>query len=317
MAPKQFRNYQIKIVVVIIAVFIWFFVVTENDYEYVMEVPVKVINIPQGMVLFNEIPKNAKVKIKGSGKALIALSVSRGARLELDLSDVHHKKTFFLQPKNVLLSRPAGSIETQEIISPDSMTVVLDEFQIKKTPVVAKIKAKTAPGYTIVGDVLINPDSVIISGPKRIVSQIDKVFTSEVEYSDLEFDLNDTVPLAAVPSEKVDTSVKQVDIFLNVQKLLEVTINEVPVEVRNAPRNITVHVVPSTLSLVLEGGGELLSSVSREDIVAYIDYSRVKGSPHKEHPAYIETPPGVSYRDVRPKLFKFVFERRSSNNVYQ
>ncbi|MFQ5863986.1 MAG: YbbR-like domain-containing protein [bacterium] len=312
MTVRLFNNYKIKIVVIVTAIFIWFFVVTENDYEYGIEVPVTVINIPDGKVILNEIPRNAKVKIKGSGKALIALSVSRGARLELDLSDVDYQKTFFLKPKNVLVSRPAGSIETQEIISPDSITVLLDDYQERKIAVATKIRAKTAPGYTIVGEVQITPDSITISGPKSIISQIDKVLTQELEYSDLRFDLRATAPLAAMPSEKVEVSANQVDIFLNVQKLLEVTIKEVPVEVRNAPPNIVVHVVPSTLSLVLEGGGDLLTSVSRDDILAYIDYARVKDSPNKEHPVYIETPPGVSYRDVKPKLFKFVFERRSS-----
>ncbi|MFQ6116347.1 MAG: YbbR-like domain-containing protein [bacterium] len=312
MTVRLFNNYKIKIVVVVIALFIWFFVVTEDDYEYALEVPVTAINIPENKVLLSEIPNDAKVKIKGSGKALIALSVSRGARLELDLSDVVHKKTFFLEPKNVLLSRPASSLMTEEIISPDSITVLLDDYQKKKVAVATKIKAKSAPGYTIVGEVQINPDSVTISGPKSVVSQVDKVFTKELEYSDLKFDLKETVPLASLPSEKVEISVQQVDVFLDVQKLLEVTIKEVPVEVRNAPRNIIVHVVPSTLSLVLEGGGDLLTGVSRDDIVAYIDYARVKDSPNKEHAVYIDTPPGVSYRDVKPKLFKFVFERRSS-----
>ncbi|MFQ5823609.1 MAG: YbbR-like domain-containing protein [bacterium] len=314
MSFRILKNYKIKIVVVVFAVFIWFFVVTENDYEYVIEVPVNLVNIPHDKVILNELPNNAKVKIKGSGKTLIALSVGRGVRLDLDLSDVERSKTFFLDPeKDVFLSGFAGTIEPEEIISPDSISVILDDLQNKKILVNAKIKAKTAPGYTIVGEVKINPDSVNIAGPKSIVSQIDKIFTQEVGYSDIKFDLNETVPLAALPSDKLNASVKQVDISLNIQKLLEITINEVPVEVRNAPKNTIVHVVPSALSLVLEGGGDLLNSISRDDIVAYIDYARVKNAPGNEHPAYIETPPGISYRDVKPKLFKLVLERRSSN----
>ena len=60
---------------------------------------------------------------------------------------------------------------------------------------------------------------------------------------------------------------------------------------------------------MLEGGGELLTQLSRDQIVAYIDYNRVRNLPGNEFPAVIERPPGISYRDVRPRTFKLVFER--------
>lgn len=307
-----FRNYKTKVVVLLFAVVIWFFVVTENEYEYVIEVPVTIINVPKGKVILNEIPITSKLKIQGNGKALIALSVGRGARVELDLSDVKHKKTFILGPKDVFLSRASGNIKIKEIVSPDSLSIILDDSQNKKIAVIPKFKVKTFPGYTIVGDIKLNPDSVVISGPKSIVSKINEIPTQEKEFHDLRFDLKETIPLAALPYQKVTTLTSQVEIFLDIQMLMERTINEVPVEVRHAPANMMVHVVPSTLSLVLEGGAELLSKVNRDDIIAYIDYKRVRNFVGNECPAYIETPPGVSYRDVNPKLFKLVLERQSS-----
>ena len=67
------------------------------------------------------------------------------------------------------------------------------------------------------------------------------------------------------------------------------------------------------LSLVLEGGGDLLTQVSRDDIVAYLDFRRIRNNPGQEHPAVILTPPGVHYRDAKPKTFRLVFEGNSSN----
>ena len=79
------------------------------------------------------------------------------------------------------------------------------------------------------------------------------------------------------------------------------------------PENVNIYARPSTLSLVLEGGGELLAQLDRNDIIAYLDYNRIKGSPGIEHPAVIKKPPGINYRDVQPKNFKLVFETNSSN----
>ncbi|MFQ5754202.1 MAG: YbbR-like domain-containing protein [bacterium] len=307
-----FDNYKPKLIIFFFAIFIWFFVITENDFEHVIEVPITPVNISESKVILNKFPKKAKVKIKGSGKDLIALSVSRGARLELDLSDVENSKTYQLEPENVFLSQRMGSIITEEIITPDSVTILLDDFKIKKIPIYPKIKPIPAPGYTSVGELQITPDSILISGPKSLVTKIDKIFTKEEEFSDLRFDFKKNIFLAPLPSDQVTAERSQVEIYLNIQKLLEVTLNEVPVEVRNAPKNMIVNVVPSTLSLVLEGGADLLTHVSRKDIIAYIDYARVRNLPGNEFLAVIERPPGVSYRDVKPKTFKLVFERRRS-----
>lgn len=306
-------NYKVKLVALIIAILIWFFVVTENDYEHVIQVPVSVLNIPDDKVILNDLPDFVKVKVKGTGKDLIALGVRRGARVTLDLSDVDYKKTFALEPTDVFLSRPTGAIQAIEVIMPDSITVLLDDFERKKIPVKSQINFKVAPGHTQVGDIRINPDSVVVSGPRSIVSQLNELPTEELEYQDLIADLKETVALAPLSSNKVRVSLNKVQISLNIQKLVEITFTGVQVQVRNAPKSVNVYPRPSRLSLVLEGGGELLAQLDRKDIIAYLDYARIKEAPGIEHPAVIETPPGIKYRDVEPKTFKLVFENKSSN----
>jgi hypothetical protein len=49
--------------------------------------------------------------------------------------------------------------------------------------------------------------------------------------------------------------------------------------------------------------------LKREDIVAYIDYARIRDDAETAgHRAYIRTPNGVRYRDVKPTLFKLMME---------
>ncbi|MCG8607127.1 CdaR family protein [bacterium] len=303
------EDYKLKIVVLLFAIVIWFMVVTENDYDQVIDVSIALVNTPPGKVILNEVPRNAKVRIKGSGKSLIALGVSRGARLELDLSGIEDRKTFQLTPNYVNLARPAGAVSVEEILTLDTITVTLDDFQTKRIAVHTRESLNPADGYTRVGQVRLTPDSVSISGPKSLVDKIDTVHSEPIEASDLRFDFEESVNLASLPFEGVTADRNQVNVFLSIQMLVERDMNGIPVQIRNAPRNMKVNVVPSTLSLVLEGGGELLAQLERDDVVAYIDYNRVRFSPGKEIPAAIDGPSGVSYRDVRPKTFKLVFER--------
>lgn len=309
MSLSLLENYKIKLIVFVFAVFIWFFVITENEYEHIIDVPVNTVNLPEDKVVLSEIPATAKVKVKGSGKDLIALGVSSAARVDLDLSDIADSKTFVLEPKSVFLSRPTGAILTEEIITPDSIHVVVDDFSAKTVAIEPRIVVDVAPGFTAVGGMKLTPDSVRLSGPESIITQIEKLPTVEQRFSDLKFDLRRIVSLADPPSDKIEISILQTEVFLNVQELVELTISGVPVQVRNAPRDMAVYPRPTTLSLVLEGGGELLTRIDRDDIVAYIDYRRVRQSPAREHAARIIPPPGVSYRDVQPKKFRLVFEK--------
>ncbi len=303
------RDYKVKLIVFVFAIFIWFFVVTENEYEYDIEIPLAPVNLPAGKVILNDLPKTVKVKIKGNGKDLIALSLSGGARLELDLSGVEDSRVFHLDPKYVMLSRPIGSVTSTEIVMPDTVRVVLDAFTSRRVPVRPRIVLTPAPGYTVVGDFQVKPDSVDVSGAQSLVEQIEAVETEARTFSDLTFDLRQVLPLAPLRSDKLACSVQQVEVFADVQKLLEMTVNNVPVQVRNAPRGVRVTVIPSTLSLVLRGGGDLLTQLSRDQIVAYVDYNRVRNLPGQAFPAVIELPPDIEYGDVRPRTFKLVLQK--------
>jgi len=126
--------------------------------------------------------------------------------------------------------------------------------------------------------------------------------------------LREDVELQPFPdSLQIELSLTRVNVIADIQKIIERTIPEIPVQVRNAPANLIVTPLPSTLSLTVEGGEQLLFSLKRDDITAFIDYNRVHNSSSKAgYAAYIEVPPGVRYRNVKPALFKLMMERGNS-----
>ncbi len=292
------------------AIFIWFFVVTENDYETILEIPISTTNLPKGKVILNDITPFAKIKIKGTGKDLIALGFNSSARVELDLSDVDKNKTFQLETKDVFLSRPGGFMTTEEILMPNKISVVLDDFFEKKVPITPRLNYKSASGYTQVGKIRTSPDSVKISGPKSEINKISEISAeTEQVFEDLKSDIKTSVPLKLPASQKVKISAQQTAVYINIQKLVELEVTGVPVKIKNIANNTSLYVVPSTLQLTLIGGGNILTYIDHNDIVAYLDYNRIKNNPNKEYPVVIQTPTGVKFRDVRPKTFRVVYEK--------
>ncbi|MGH7595931.1 MAG: CdaR family protein [bacterium] len=304
------ENLRVKLVVGVLATLFWFAVVTENVYEYDVDVPIVAVNVPEGKILANELPVQARVRFEGKGRALLTLRFSRDVRILLDLANVRRRHAFSLKREMVDPPRSSIGLTPLRILSPDTVRVQLSNLVEKLVAVNADVKITTLPGYTVVQPWRLVPDSIAISGPEEVVRDLDAIVTEHKEFANVQDSLSASLRLLPFPaSQRVRFAANTVQFFVDVQKLIEVTLHEIPVRVQNTPRHLKITPVPSTLSLTVEGGEKLLLNLKREDIVAYIDYARIRDDVATAgYPAYIRTPDGVRYRDVKPTLFKLMME---------
>jgi YbbR domain-containing protein len=306
------ENLRIKLVVAVLATLFWFAVVTENVYEYDVNIPIVAVNVPEGKILATDLPANARVRFEGKGRALLALRFSREARVVLNLTNVRRRHAFALQREMVSTPRGGSGLTALQILYPDTIRVQLSNLAARPIPVKAGVKISTVPGYTVMLPWHLTPDSVVVSGPEEAVRHLDSIVTENKEFANVQDPVSANLRLQppATP-ELMRLSASAVKFFADVQKLIEVTLHEIPVRVQNAPSHLRITPVPSTLSLTVEGGEKLLLNLNREDIVAYIDYARIRDDGAAGHPAYIRTPSGVRYRDVKPTLFKLMIEAQN------
>jgi YbbR domain-containing protein len=303
------ENLRVKLVVGALAVLFWFAVVTENIYEYDIDVPIVAVNVPEGKILAKTLTKMARVRFEGRGRALLRLLFSREARVILDLSNVRRRYAFALQRQMVHAPRGGAELAALQILYPDTVQVLLTNLLQKPVRLSADVKINTIPGYTVIPPFRFDPDSIIIAGPEEIVRHIDSVMTEHKEFANVQQNIAERLRLRPFPeSQHIKLSSHIAQFYADVEKLIEVTLQEIPVQVYNVPKHLKITPVPSTLSLTVEGGEKLLLHLKKENIVAYIDYTRIRDSATAGHPAYIQTPEGVRYRDVKPALFKLIIE---------
>ncbi len=306
------ENLRVKLLVGILAILFWFAVVTENFYEYDVDVPIVAVNVPDGKIVANDLPAKARVRFEGKGRALLNLLFSREARVVLDLANVRQSHTFILQRQMVQSRRSSAELNPVHVLYPDTVRVKLTKLLEKRVRVSANMKITTIPGYTVVQPFHFEPDSITISGPAEIIRSIDSVATEHKEFSNLQHSLTERFRLQPFPApQHVAFSENSVQVSVDVEKLIEMTLREIPVQVHNAPAHLKITPAPSTLSLTVEGGEKLLLNLKKENIVAYIDYARMRDTSSTGHPAYIRTPNGVRYRDVKPARFKLILENQN------
>jgi len=305
---KILKNIRTKIVVISLAIFIWFFVETSNNYKYSFKIPLVINNLTTEAIIINEVPEYVRITVWGKGSDILSMILTKKFQYNLDLTNIHESTSFNLSTKNVRLPR-ASNLEILNIVKPDSIHIQIEKRITKKIPVLPNVVIETYAGYTLVDDIKLEPDSVTAIGALSLLDTIISLKTEPMSLKNVKRDIKKTVNLQVPKSDKVQLLRKEVLLLADIQKLIEVSFSGIPVTVINTPDNVDLSVIPSSLSLTLIGGVDKLLPIKPEDILAYIDYNKVIASDNEFHLAYIDKPDGVRIEDVEPKRFKIIFKK--------
>lgn len=304
-----FNHFRVKFFSFLCAIFLWFYVVTDNVYEYTFSVPLKIKNQPSGWILTEEIPEKVRVRFKGTGKNFLSLEYSDKV-VEIDLKN-NAQTVVSNITMDMIKGIPADlNVTPLRIVEPDSVLVRLDKLEIKKVPVKSNLDFNLLNGYTQVGNILFDQDSIVVSGPRSIVTKIRSVYTKKVEYKRAMKRLEGKVELEPSEWSSVHYSNNMIRFSIDIQRIGEVKFSKIPIKLLNVPDNIIkVKIIPSTLSLKMQGGVNLLRNLTKEDVIAEIDFSTRYRYKRDRIPANIHVPEGISFKDVVPGYFELVVER--------
>ena len=301
------RHVKVKIFAVLIAFFLWFYVVTDNTFVHTVSIPLFVINKSPDKVLTRPVPQYASVEVRGSGKDIIRLLYSN-KKIDLDIGGVSATRTFPLD-LDMIVGIPANSgIEPLNIVSPKEVSIELDQFISKKVPVVSNFYLEPLAGYIQVGPVKLDPDSVVVSGPEAQVETVASVSTDSVSYDKIIKDFSGEVALARPENSVVDVSCRTVSFNADFQRIGERIFRHIPVRIIHVPQGVSALVVPSTMTLKLQGGAEVLSGIDKSMIRATIDYRSRYRYPQKRLSAVIQLPDNIITYEAKPQFFEIIVE---------
>ncbi|MBN2104576.1 hypothetical protein JW835_11105 [bacterium] len=305
-ALQFFKHHsKVKIFSFLCALFLWFYVTRDNQVENTFQIPLHITNQPEDKILIQPLPETVPVLYRGSSGALSPTLIDHS--IEIDLSKYPKDTEITLSVEMIESSQSKLGVTPIRIKWDQPISIAYDRYVTKQVPVLSKIEFKPRQGYIQVGDVLLNPDSVKVEGAAREVNEIDAVYT-ESKVLDVSRPIKGTVSLMDSTSSLVALSEEKVRYAVDIQGIGDRMFAEVPVRIINAPYGIKVSSVPSTLSIHLQGGVEVLKHVKKEDIFATIDY-RSRYRYGKRIPAMIHVPPNISFTDVTPRVFELLVER--------
>ena len=277
------RNYKVFLVFVMISTFFWLLIKFSRQYTSIVKYPITYISIPNEVVWGDRPTEYLYMSTTASGFQHLSYALNR-KEISLDLSRLRSlgDAQYFLLPKEQISSIIQQLPSDIGLIyrSPDSIYFDLSKKISKKIPVILKDSLLLSPSFQFTQNIIINPDSVTVSGPSSLVSKIDKVETELFFKDNIRKSSTTAVKLKSLGIDKVELSDTKVDVSLQVEQFTQNSIN-VPIIIRNVPKGYLLKIFPDEVKVTFNTGLSNFESVKQSSFRIVADYNKIKeGNTH-------------------------------------
>lgn len=193
------ENMGTKIMAILLAVALYFHVVTEQPQEQVLGFPLVVQGLADTLAMQTPPPTTIGVKVRGTGKQILRLRVVR-PKVVLDLSGVSAGQFQRTMTAADFQSITSEGVDVAGPYQPARLELTIEPRGEIDVPVAVRYKGEPAAGYFMQGDPQITPDRVRISGPRSWVKARDSVETEPLSIAGKRKDVEALLPLVPPPT---------------------------------------------------------------------------------------------------------------------
>lgn len=184
------ENWALKLLSLVFALILWFFVMGERKLERSYAVPLEMKNVPAEMMVANDVPSLVEVRISGPRTLLMNLH-SEDLRIVIDLKDLSSGLTSFRRLEE-RLNIPAPLKVTR--LSPSYIDVRMARVKVRAVPVKAILSGKPKAGFRV-EKVVVSPAELEVEGAEEEVEALRQVPTAPVNVEGAEGSLVELVPI--------------------------------------------------------------------------------------------------------------------------
>ena len=257
---------------------LWLFIQFSKNYTQEIEVAIEYINIPEDRMLHEDSDQSLKLILNGNGFRLIN-NIWNTPKLEFDITNakknVDGDYYFYIDKSHSFLNDKLNFKGRILSIQKDTLKVKLDVNLQKKIPVKLTKNIIYAPGYGSGKGVLLNTDSVMISGPERVISDIKFISTENLELDNLKKDYKQVLALERTDLPSSLTIIpEEVEANITVSKFTEGS-QDIPIKLKNIPKGKEIKIFPKEVKVVYRVGLDIYNEINIRDFKVVADYNKV------------------------------------------
>lgn len=276
------KHIALKITAFIFGIALWLYVVSLNTFKVDIDVPVRLVRLPEMLAIASKPPRTMNVTLEGEPFDLMRLRsrIMRGdttiAAIIVDLQDAELGATRrTINEKNF----SAPGFPNIKFIEPDDQRLFIDldlDTRIERNvPVHVMVTFDAATGYLQTDVPKIEPDFITVSGARNVITRIIEIPTDTLSFDTLKGDAKFSVPLdfSQFPAH-VAPADSIVNVSVSIQKIAKKSFRNVPVQLIGMFDKKSFELKPGNVSVEITGGEGTLDSVSKENIELFVEYNR-------------------------------------------
>jgi YbbR domain-containing protein len=172
------ENFGLKLTSLLLAVGLWFVVARDPIAEVEMKVPIEFQRLPENMEIDSASFTQAEIRVRGPERVIHRLEPS-DVRAEINLANVGPgERTFDLTARQIHVPQDLEIIQ----IIPSQFQLSFDTRTTRTVEVRARVTGTFAGGMRV-AQVIADPSTIMITGPRRRVEAVESATTDPVDVS--------------------------------------------------------------------------------------------------------------------------------------
>lgn len=297
------KKLNIFIASVIFAFILWGSISLSEIYYTNVNVKLTLYNFPQGYTTGSQLPEKIKLRVKGQGWRLVSINVGPETEFKASVggdSGSHNINLYdFLESNRWLLS----DVEIINIF-PDSLRFFVERIISRKLPVISGLGLEFKPGYGLASDIILRPDTVVVSGPFSLLKTMKEITTVDKSLSllDSRTKLEVNLPLM----NGIEYNANLIEVILDIQRIVDKQFENITVDVIDMPPRKEVVLLPNKIGFNVRGGIEILGKLKPDQFLAYVRYQSLVQDTTGSVTPILEMPKNVTLQYVKPDRLRYI-----------
>ncbi len=287
---------------------IWLLVQFSKQYTEVVSIPLQLENAPKDKLVSKD-TDYIKLRIKQSGFQIAWFKLFK-PKIKVDLEQLPVKDTSMIYNFNahreMLVKKLPIDFNNVEILS-EKIYIPFQLRSTKTVPIIAKSQIRYAPGFSSEKGVILQPDSIKISGPQKLLDSTSVIYTNTIRKRDVQKDFKGSISLTGY-NKALTPYHDKVQYNVDVEKFTQRHL-DIPIRIINAPPQLNITLYPSTVEITFNVSIERYNQIQKLDFEIVCDYKELEK--HKKFfiPHMVKQPNNISNLTLSPRKIQYIIKQ--------
>lgn len=300
----------------LLSILFWLLSALDHSYSTNITFPIKYVQHLPNKEMVGDIPTEIKINITAQGYSLLGhIFTSKKKPIQLqvinlpfiNLTEDSSRCIVLVHTFKESVQRQLGNEVQVNYILPDTLYYSFSPIVRKKVPIKPNLDLEFSKQFMQGGNVIIQPDSIIIAGPSSILDTINKVLT--VHYRARDVNKSFSVDLKLKNILNVYFVKNSITITVPVEKYTESSLI-VPIRVINVPDSLDLKVFPTHVKVNVIIALQNYNRLSPQNFVMVVDFRTINyGINNKLRVNMLRCPGYVKVIGFSPRNVEYLIEK--------